>query len=115
MSIASRCIDGGSVARQGSINLLMALLGRHEADRAVPVLLVVPMHERRACDRLCKGLTGSRGRYLRVRNKASENGLSLLTAGWPAARSRHAQTLQGGVLPHEGMLPVGLLSLRVPF
>ena len=47
MSITSRCIGGRSVAQQQLIDLLMALRGRHEADRDVPVGLVVPMHELR--------------------------------------------------------------------
>ena len=46
MPITYGSAGGSSTAQQRLIELRSALLWRHEADRAVRVLLVVPMHER---------------------------------------------------------------------
>jgi len=45
MPITYGSAGGSSIAQQRLIELLSALLWRHEVDRAVPMLLVVPMHE----------------------------------------------------------------------
>lgn len=47
MAITGSGVDRRAVVQQRLIELRMALLRRHEADRAVPMLLVVPMHELR--------------------------------------------------------------------
>ena len=63
MPISSGCVDGFAVAQQGSIDLQMALVRGDEADRAVPMLVVVPMHELRhpatRVQQAFNGLTGS--------------------------------------------------------
>ncbi len=63
----------------------MAGLGGDEADRAVMVLAIIPANEAlNPVPRLIKrgkAAGGPVGRYLQVRNRASEKGLSLLARG----------------------------------
>lgn len=80
---AGGLVDGLALCQQDGVQSPVALLGRDEANRAMTVLSVVPVHEsgHPRSGLLAKGLRGYCGRYFRVRNSASEYGLSSLTAG----------------------------------
>ncbi len=73
---AGGLVKVAALGEQGHVEASMALRRGDEADRAVPVLVVVPVHQR--CDpttrvqEICKGLSGSCGRYFSVRNRDSE-------------------------------------------
>jgi len=78
-------IDAVALGEQRPVLAMVALIGRDEAKRAVEVLEVIPAHETlNPSPRLVDGreaAVGQLGKYLQVRNRASEKGLSLLTRG----------------------------------
>ena len=85
MEAASGGVHATAGGEDLEVTAEMAVVGGHEVDRAVQVLGVVPVDE--ALDPgdgggdVCEGARGEVGRYLRVRKRASEYGLSLLTRG----------------------------------
>ncbi len=85
VGVASCAIHLGAVIQEGLIDLHVTLGRRYKANRAVPMLVVVPVHQLRypapRLQQAINGRTGICGRYFSVLNSASENGLSLLTAG----------------------------------
>ena len=99
MSIACCCVDRDPVVEQRSIDLLMALMLGDEADRAVPVFVVVPVHElRHPAARVQKALQRF-DRQLRPVLQRPEQGLGeevVVAHGRPTSRVRHAEPLQRG-------------------
>ncbi len=76
------CKETGTVCQRRAIMAGVARIRCDEADGASPLYqLATDFTQAWASVFVAKPLVGQSGRYLQVRNRASEKGLSLLTRG----------------------------------